>query len=97
MDSGLARLLGFAELTLHSTLTVGAAFRVVKKYGGMAGVSVHPHQLRHTFARMFLAATHNDLCGLQALLGHSRLDVTAKHYARKSFADLETGVNSISM
>jgi integrase len=81
----------------NGALTVGAAFRVVKKYGSMAGVSVHPHQLRHTFARMFLAATHNDLCGLQALLGHSRLDVTAKHYARKSMADLEAGVDSMTL
>lgn len=81
----------------RAALTTCAAFRVVKKYGAMAGVHVHPHQLRHTFARLFLAATHNDLCGLQALLGHSRLDVTAKHYARKSMADLEAGVEAVRL
>jgi len=38
-------------------------------------VKLHPHNLRHYFARMYYKETH-DLAGLADLLGHSSINVT---------------------
>jgi integrase/recombinase XerD len=54
------------------------AFRKLFK---QAGVKVHPHQFRHTFAKNLLIA-EVPLETVSVLLGHRKLAITEKHYAR---------------
>ena len=55
---------------------------IVKKYGLVAGLALHPHQLRHTFSTEYLAATENDLVGLAQLLGHESIQTTCRYTRR---------------
>ncbi len=53
-------------------------WRRLQKLAPVAGVDpvkLHPHNLRHYFARMYYKETH-DLAGLADLLGHSSINVT---------------------
>ena len=44
----------------HGRLTDTGVEQVVKRRGRQAGVSVHPHQFRHTFAHLYLADGGNE-------------------------------------
>jgi len=57
-------------------LSPAAAWAVVKRVGRDAGVTVYPHQLRHSFAVRLLREHGADLPTVQALLGHSHLTTT---------------------
>jgi len=48
---------------------------IVKRYGALAGINIHPHTLRHTFA-IHLIRNGVDLRRLQQLLGHSNIQTT---------------------
>jgi len=50
-------------------------FYIVKKYGNMVGVKIHPHTLRHSFA-INMVRQGTDLRRLQLMLGHSSLSIT---------------------
>jgi integrase/recombinase XerD len=50
-------------------------FNIVKKYGRIIGVSVHPHSLRHSYAINWVRQ-NQDIRRLQLVLGHSNLNTT---------------------
>jgi len=50
-------------------------FKLVKRYGAMISVKIHPHTSRYSFA-IHLVRSGMDLRRLQLLLGHSSLSVT---------------------
>lgn len=50
-------------------------FKIVKRYGNTAGVKIHPHTLRHSFA-VHMVRSGTDLRRLQLILGHTSLSTT---------------------
>ncbi len=66
----------------------------VKRYGIAAGLDLHPHQLRHTMATEYLAASENDLVGLAQLLGHESIQTTSR-YTRRTLGQLETAAGRL--
>lgn len=76
-------------------LSARAAQDMIKKYAYLAHVEeVTPHVLRHTFATRLLRAGV-DIVIVAALLGHSRLDTTAR-YTQPAYTDLERAVENES-
>lgn len=74
-------------------LSARAAQDVIKKYAYLAHLEgVTPHTLRHTFATRLLRAGI-DIVVVAALLGHSRLDTTAR-YTQPGWTDLERAVEN---
>jgi len=68
------------------SLSRGSLRLALDRLGRRAGVKCHPHQFRHTFAISYLRAD-GDLLTLQALLGHSDMQMVA-HYVRLAQIDL---------
>jgi len=50
-------------------------FNIVRKYGRIIGVNVHPHTLRHSYAINWVRQ-NQDIRRLQLVLGHSNLNTT---------------------
>ncbi len=69
-------------------------FRLVKRYGNMIGIKIHPHTLRHSFA-VHLVRSGMDLRRLQLLLGHSSLNITQVYLQFKD-DDLREAYEKIS-
>jgi integrase/recombinase XerD len=61
-------------------INCGSIFRACQKAAKVAGISkpVHPHSLRHAFATHLLEAGVN-LRTIQILLGHAKLETTARY------------------
>lgn len=56
-------------------LTRQAVFGIVRTYGGQAGLQLHPHTLRHSFATHMLQGGA-ELRALQEMLGHADISTT---------------------
>lgn len=63
---------------------------------GLVPPDMTPHDLRHTFARRYLAEHPGDLVSLARLLGHSSLDTTAI-YTQPSAEELAERVESLPL
>lgn len=70
----------FPGVKPQTALTGGAVQRICKRTARRAGLTkrIHPHTLRHSFATHLLEAGV-DLLSVQALLGHSHFNTTAKY------------------
>ena len=67
---------------------------IVKRYGTMAGLNIHPHVLRHSFA-IHLVRSGVDIRRLQLLLGHANLNTTQVYLQFKD-EDLKEVYNRVS-
>lgn len=74
-------------------LTTRQVQRIVAKIGRQAGISITPHQLRHSFAKR-LIDNGQPLNLVQWLLGHSRLETTAR-YTQPGWEDYERAVANL--
>lgn len=83
--------------TKGKPITIAGISKLIRFYGDEAGVpKLSPHQLRHTFAFNYLTQTGNDLVGLQQILGHSTITVTAG-YAQNRLSDLQGKVEELNV
>lgn len=76
-------------------LVPSTVYGIIKNYARLAGLEdVTPHTLRHTFAKGLLDAGE-DLVTVATLLGHARLDTTAR-YTQPSERDLHKAVDALA-
>lgn len=72
-------------------------WRRLKKIAGRARVSkdaVHPHALRHYFAKCYLETYPNDIAGLADILGHNSLETT-RIYTKLTNKEKELKIRNI--
>lgn len=101
LDEETLKMLSDYVLTLNTPedqpifpVSRAQVFNLVKKYGAMIGVKIHPHTLRHSFA-IHLVRSGMDLRRLQLLLGHSSLSITQVYLQFKD-DDLREAYEKIS-
>lgn len=79
MDSRQLRVDGkTGERRARFGSTTAAVQTAIRRIGARAGVAVHIHLLRHTFATMFLR-NGGDFFVLQRLMGHTTLSMTERY------------------
>ena len=76
-------------------LTPDALTQVMIELGHSAGIKLHPHLLRHTFATMFMANDGADVLTLQAICGWSSLAM-AQRYSHATMPKLQRSMDSFS-
>lgn len=67
----------------RGALTDRGVRSICRRYAAITGTSLHPHALRHTFAKRFLEESQNDLVSLAAVLGHQSLETTRRYVQRE--------------
>jgi integrase/recombinase XerD len=77
------------------TLSSVQVWNIVKKYGRMINVDIHPHTFRHSFA-IYLVRSGLDLRRVQQLLGHSNLNTTQVYLQFKD-EDLQDIYNYVAI
>ena len=75
-------------------MTKVQAWNIIKKYGHMINVEIHPHTFRHSFV-IHLVRSGIDLWRLQQLLGHSNLNTTQTYLQFKD-EDLHDVYNHVA-
>lgn len=78
---------------LFDGLVTRTVQRRVAEVGRLAGLVITPHDLRHTFAKR-LVNRNVPITTISKLLGHSRLEVTAR-YVQPGWNDYENAVEGI--
>lgn len=68
---------------------------ICRRYAAITGIHVHPHAMRHTFAKTFLAESGNDLVALAAILGHESLETT-RRYVQRSADELACAADRVT-
>lgn len=76
-------------------LTDAGVRTLCRKFSTAIGVRLHPHLLRHTFAKHFLASNGNDLVSLAQILGHENLNTTSR-YSQQGEEHLAEGVGRVN-
>lgn len=76
-------------------ITAAAVQKMIAKYGKRAGLKLHPHMLRHTYAATYMQCTNSDLVGLGQLLGHSSVRAT-QIYTQQRMEDLEAKIERMA-
>ena len=74
-------------------------WRRLKKLAGRARISkdaVHPHALRHYFAKCYLETYPNDIAGLADILGHNSLETT-RIYTKLTNKEKELKIRNIKV
>ena len=71
-------------------------WRLVKNVAARAEVDAHVHALRAAFACFYLESNHNDLYGLQNLMGHESPDTTKIYLRRLDKAQAMEPVRELS-
>lgn len=68
---------------------------ICRRYSAITGIHVHPHAMRHSFAKTFLAESGNDLVALAAILGHESLETT-RRYVQRSADELACAADRVT-
>ena len=75
-------------------LTKQAVHLLMKRLQQKLGYPLHCHLLRHTFANLYIR--EGNLRKLQKILGHSRIDTTARFYTDPDLGDIQNEHRSAS-
>lgn len=78
----------------RGAITQVAINKLVTKYGKKAGLKLHPHMLRHSYARAFMDK-HRDVVSLAQILGHQNISTT-QIYTQNRLEDLQEKAEAVS-
>jgi site-specific recombinase XerD len=76
-------------------LTTPALAQTIVRIGQKAGIKLHTHLLRHTWATLYMSHDGADVLSLKALGGWSQISMAA-HYAKPSMSKLQRSANAFS-